>query len=295
MKIDEEAGMDHGPELSRRRFLGATAGTAAAAAGLAGASAAPALAAGKGERLIPRRRRGVMLYTVRDLMTADTPDTLGMVADAGFREVELAGLYDRTPEEFKALLDENKLRPVGFHQWLPQAFGGSDAEAILDTAEALGLKYSGSSIMTLPGLEAQTADLYKGIAEQINEFGRLSAERGIRFYYHNHNWEFATDPATGEVFYEILLRETDPKLVFFELLPVLDHVRRLRPARLRQGSAEAVPAVPRQGRRPEPVAGPRSGVRRSRQGRGELQARLQGAEGQGRAPLPARARHPAQP
>jgi sugar phosphate isomerase/epimerase len=209
--------MDDGHVMSRRRFLGAAA-SATALAGLGGV--APAFAA---ERVLPRQRLGVMLYTVRDLMAADAAATLAMVADAGYREVELAGLFGRTPEQFKALLDANGLRPVGFHQWNAPIFGGSNPETILDEAEALGLPYSGSSIMTLPsGLvpgigEPQTADLYRRLADLANHWGAAAAARGIRFYYHNHNWEFGTDPSTGEVFYEILLEETDPKLVFFEL------------------------------------------------------------------------------
>ena len=259
MKTNEEDGMDHGQEMSRRRFLGATAGTAATAAGLGAlGGAAPAVAAGRGPRLLPKPRLGVMLYTVRDLMAADAPGTLAMIAEAGFRKVEVADLHGRTPEQFKALLDAEGLRPVGAHQWLPQAFGGNDPEAILDTAEALGLKYTGSSLLTLPGLEEQNADLYKRIADRANEYGAAAAERGIRFYYHNHNWEFGTDPATGEVFYEILLEETDPKLVFFELDLFWIHFAGFDPLDYIRGAEKRFPlfhvkdGVPNQAQQPDP-------------------------------------------
>lgn len=145
------------------------------------------------------------------------------MSEIGYREVELAGLFGRTPDQFRALLDSNRLRAIGGHQWTAPLFGGSDARATLDEAETLGLRYSGASVLTLPqgivpGIgEPQTADLYKRLSQLANEWGAAAAERGIRFYIHNHFWEFGTDPATGKVLYEIYLEETDPELVFFEL------------------------------------------------------------------------------
>ena len=40
---------------------------------------------------------GLQLYTVRDLMQADMPGTLAKVAAAGYKEVEFAGYFGRTP------------------------------------------------------------------------------------------------------------------------------------------------------------------------------------------------------
>ncbi|MET0683830.1 MAG: sugar phosphate isomerase/epimerase [Solirubrobacteraceae bacterium] len=258
MTTNEEETMDHG-QMSRRRFLGTTAGSAAAAAGLGAlGGAAPAAAAARGERLLPKPRLGVMLYTVRDLLKADAAGTLAMIADAGYRKVELADPLGRTPEEFKVLLDRNGLRPIAYHQWIPPVFGQANPEAVLDTAEALGLKYSGSSLMTLPGVEEQNADLYKRLADQANQWGALAAERGIRFYYHNHNWEFAKDPRTGEVFYEILLEETDPKLVFFELDLFWIHYAGFDPLDYIQGAQKRFPlfhvkdGIPNQSQQPDP-------------------------------------------
>ena len=50
-----------------------------------------------------------------------------------------------------------------------------------------------------------------------SERGAVAKARGLRFYIHTHYWEFGTDPQTGESLFQILLDETDPKLVFFEL------------------------------------------------------------------------------
>jgi sugar phosphate isomerase/epimerase len=64
--------------------------------------------------------------------------------------------------------------------------------------------------------EAQTADRYRELAELANEWGAAAAARGMRAYLHVHYWEFGHDPQTGESLFQILLDETDPRLVWFE-------------------------------------------------------------------------------
>ena len=98
--------------FSRRRFL-ATGGAAAAASMGLGPLISPALA---GERLIPRRRIGIQLFTVRTLAEVDLPGTLALLAEIGYREIEVAGLFGRTPAQFRLLLDANRLRAIAGHQ-----------------------------------------------------------------------------------------------------------------------------------------------------------------------------------
>ena len=84
-----------------------------------------------------------------------------------------------------------------------------------------GIGYPEVELFTLQG---QTAATWRGILEGANvralarEFDRYAervADRGMRFYYHNHNYEFARDGGTR--LFDILLDRTDPDLVFFEL------------------------------------------------------------------------------
>jgi sugar phosphate isomerase/epimerase len=212
------------PTLSRRAFI--AVGAAAAAASLQAGLAAPAASASRA-RLVPQNRIGIQLFTVRDLMAADAPGTLALLAEIGYREVEVAGLFGRTPAQFRALLDANHLRAVGNHHFVGPAlvplFGARTVDDILDEAEALGQRYTGTAAITIPpGIvegvgEAQTASRYRELAELSNEWGAAARARGLRFYIHTHYWEFGTDPQTGEELFQILLDETDPKLVFFEL------------------------------------------------------------------------------
>ena len=95
-------------------------------------------------------------------------------------------------------------------------------EDALDEAEALGQPYVGTAGITIPtGIvagvgEPQTADRYRELAELANEWGAAATARGLRAYLHVHYWEFGSDPQTGESLFQILLDETDPRLVWFE-------------------------------------------------------------------------------
>ena len=182
--------MEASRSISRRRFLAAGAGTAAAFAA-AGLLPAGAWAHGGGqrhgrrERLIPKRRIGIQLFTVRDLLAADAAGTLAALAEIGYREVEVAGVpAGHTAESFRALLDQNGMRAIGNHHFTGPAlvplFGDRPVEAILDEAETLGQKYTGTAALSIPpgvveGVgEPQTADRYRELAELANEWGEAA-------------------------------------------------------------------------------------------------------------------------
>src|ERR1700730_6349883 len=68
--------------------------------------------------LDPRRkidRVGLQLYTVRDLMKADMPGTLAQVSAIGYKEVEFAGYFGRTPREVHEMLEKYHLSSPSRH------------------------------------------------------------------------------------------------------------------------------------------------------------------------------------
>ncbi|MFE6970524.1 sugar phosphate isomerase/epimerase family protein [Isoptericola sp. NPDC057653] len=203
----------HAQKYSRRIFLQGAG--AAAAAGL-GAIALPGTASAAtdgGGRAVPPGKIGFQLYSVRDMLRADPEGTLAMVAAAGYASVEPAYDYgNRTPEQFRAIVDANGLRVVGSHH-NPYDFRGDLAEVTLERAVTLGQRYVGVSYMD----GAQTADGYRRMAEEMNRWGEVARTYGLRWYAHLHDNEFHRDPTTGEVLFDVWLRETDPDLVAFEL------------------------------------------------------------------------------
>lgn len=218
--------------LSRRRFIGAAAGTAALGT-LAPLDAAlarpkkkkkkkrknkgkrgPLYDADRGD--IKPQKVGMQLYTIRGLIGGqlDLDGTFEMLSDAGYKTVEIGGTYDgRTPAEFRKLAKDFGLKVVGSH--VPGGHGAfrSNLEQVLDEAEELGLPYVG--IASPAGDVPQTADGYKAMAEEFNTYGQAARERGVKFYFHNHPSDFALD--NGEPIYDVLLEETDPRLVWFEM------------------------------------------------------------------------------
>ncbi len=89
---------------------------------------------------------------------------------------------------------------------------------MLDDAETLGLRYIGTASepdQLFPAAERQTVDADRRAAEAYNMFGAAARARGMRFYHHNHSSEFAV--VDGTRLYDVLMEETDPRLVFFQL------------------------------------------------------------------------------
>ncbi len=157
---------------------------------------------------------GLQLYSLRGLFTKSVPQGLALTKSYGIRDVELAGTYGMPPEKFKAMLDEHGLNPVAGHFSFDKL--RDDPESVAKEAKALGLKYAGSAWIPHQGAfdEAQA----KAAAAALNRAGEVFAKYGIRVYYHCHGFEFQPGVIPGDrKAMEILLSETNPKLVDFQM------------------------------------------------------------------------------
>jgi sugar phosphate isomerase/epimerase len=197
---------------NRRSFL---AVVGAAAAGLAvgrraaGASAAvePAPA---GEHL---SRIGLQLYTVRRIAAKDLAGTLARVAAVGYKEVELAGLYNHTAAEFHELLAKNGLAAPSSHLPITAIEGDAAARTFAD-AKTLGHEWL--TVPSLPQEKRESADDWKAVATRFNSAAAQVKAAGFRFAYHNHNAELR-NLGGGTTPLDVLVSETDPSLVSFEM------------------------------------------------------------------------------
>lgn len=190
--------------FDRRRFVTTIgAATLAAAAGCR-----PALAVQPGRRKL--RRIGIQLYTLRGEMGRDLPGTLERVAKIGYKEVEFAGYFNRPATEIRALLDKNGLTAPSTHLALTPI--EREPQKTFDEAKAIGIEWL--TVPSAPG-RPTTVDDWKRIADQFNRAAASAKAAGLRFAYHNHNSEFRRLGDT--VPFDILLANTDPSLVFFEM------------------------------------------------------------------------------
>lgn len=192
---------------TRRNFL-ATLGVAAL--GVVSSDAATASAI-----LAPRRkikRVGLQLYTVRDLMKTDVPGTLAKVAAIGYKEVEFAGYFGQTPAQIRDLLRRNKLDSPSTHLQLDMLDNGWQKN--LDDAKKIGHKWA--TIAWIPEEKRPTTlDGWKRLAASFNRAAARAKSADLRLAYHNHDFEIR--PVGGSRPLDVLLTETDPALVDFEL------------------------------------------------------------------------------
>jgi sugar phosphate isomerase/epimerase len=158
-------------------------------------------------------RVGLQLYTVRGLMKDDFDGTIAGVAKIGYKEVEFAGYYKKTPQEVRALLDQNGLTSPSTH--IDVGLLEKNLSAILEAAHTIGHKF-----IVCPYVEnaMRNADGWKHLVEAFNRIGEATQKAGIQFAYHNHSFEFEkTDGLDGKLPFDFLLAETDPKLVKIEM------------------------------------------------------------------------------
>jgi sugar phosphate isomerase/epimerase len=154
---------------------------------------------------------GLQLYSVRREMARDFNGTLARVSSIGYKEVEFAGYFERRPEEVKAVLDRYGLGAPSAH--VPIEAARQDWARALDAANVIGHQYV--VVPWLPEEGRRTLDDYKRVADEFNRLGAEARRAGIRFAYHNHDFEFA--PLGGRIPYDVLLAETDSALVALEL------------------------------------------------------------------------------
>jgi len=183
-------------------------------------------------------RIGLQLFTIPGLIDKSLPDALKAAAAAGYREVEFFGpypfspkssldswapvaaqlgfkqnaYYGYTPKEVRKMMDDQGLASPSMHADLftIRERLGEAAEAAHD----LGQQY-----VIVPAVRTEgpldTLDAFRRLADEFNVIGQRAKELGIRFAYHNHGYENA--PIDGQVPFDLLLSQTDPKLVDFEM------------------------------------------------------------------------------
>lgn len=155
---------------------------------------------------------GLQLYTVRDQLEKDFDGTLAKVAAIGYTNMEFAGYYNHTPEQVRATLD--RLGMVSRSSHIGANLMRQDAAAQIRSAKIIGQEYI--TLPSYPFARDGGIDAWKRGAAEFNQWGALCRDAGIRLAYHNHAPEFAKIEG-GPTGYDVLMRETDPALVDFEM------------------------------------------------------------------------------
>lgn len=154
----------------------------------------------------------VQLYTLRDSVSKDFAGTLKQLKEIGLGAVELAGFGNlKTAAEVRKVLDDLGMKASGMHVAIEVMEQTPDQA--LEDMQVLGCRN-----MICPWMhEVRRADAagWKKVAGILNTAGARANERGLIYSYHNHDFEFKNfDGKTGM---DILIENTDPRLVHLEL------------------------------------------------------------------------------
>ncbi|GAA3800216.1 sugar phosphate isomerase/epimerase [Sphaerisporangium flaviroseum] len=258
-EIEVGGALRRGLGLNRRQFLAATTGVATAVAAVTATGAiGPAAHAATSNHpngvLIPPRRRGIILYTVRDAISRDpnsTPLPSGFrrvfeeLGRIGYRQVEFAGYNQHANSEggaslesvdgarlLRGWLDDNGLRAQGNHGFIPGSwpFTQPDLDRFkqhLEIAQILGMEHMGTG--NDPTGSAYKAD-WDVAADKWNQLGAIARDAGIKLYTHNHDvaYSFLLDSgpldaqgrptrSSGIRRLEYFLQISDRRTVFLEM------------------------------------------------------------------------------
>ena len=155
-------------------------------------------------------RLSVQLYTLRDDLETDLKGTLQKVKDAGLDYVELAGMYGKSAEEWRAMLDEIGLKASGSHVGL-EAFEKDEAAAV---AEA---KLFGQPYVIVPYVSPDSfREKLPELKSRMKAVSGAVKANGMSLLYHNHDHEIA-EGENGKTLLENLFEGLDPEAVGAEL------------------------------------------------------------------------------
>jgi len=169
---------------------------------------------------------GIQLYSVRDDMKADPVGTMRQLATIGYKNVEHANYVDRkfyghSAKDFRKVLDDLGLKMPSGHTVMGKQHWNEATKDFTDlwkyTVEDAAVV--GQEFVISPSLDQtlrKTSDDLKRFMGVFNKSGELCKKSGMKFGYHNHDFEFS-EKLDGVAIYDIILKETDPALVVQQL------------------------------------------------------------------------------
>lgn len=163
---------------------------------------------------------GIQLWTVKEDMAKDPIATLNFLSGYGYRQIEsFTGdkgvFWGMKPAELQKVLADLGMEMVSSHvdpRFTTDPASEEDFKKLCDDCVSIGARYV---FNPYPGQQS-TSDDWKRLAEGLNRQAKISQAAGVKSGYHNHHQEFALTPQ-GDLPYAILVENTDPSLVDFEL------------------------------------------------------------------------------
>jgi sugar phosphate isomerase/epimerase len=169
---------------------------------------------------------GVQLYSVREDMKKDPAGTLKQLSEMGYRYVEHANYVNRkfygyTATEFKKIMSDLGISMPSGHTVLLNKHWDDTKKDFTDEWKYLveDAATVGQQFVISPWMDANVRKNYdelKKLMELFNKSGELCKKSGMKFGYHNHDFEFS-EKLSNETLYDIILKNTDPAVVMQQL------------------------------------------------------------------------------
>jgi sugar phosphate isomerase/epimerase len=180
---------------SRRQFVQAASFAALSAAG----------------RAAQLKAIGVQLYTVRGILPQKPAETLNAIRAIGYQEVEATWAdFDK----IRPMVQASGLKAVSMHvDNMLLTKGADEMSRVADQIKAWGIQYA--VFPYVPPNQRGGPEVIKALAGKLNLFGEKCRAAGLQAAYHNHAFESA--PAGNQTLFQVLIDNTDKKLVNFEV------------------------------------------------------------------------------
>jgi sugar phosphate isomerase/epimerase len=171
-----------------------------------------------------KKHLGIATYSVKGL-ESDLEGSFKSLADDGYVVMEISNynagtglVAGKQPAEYAALAEKYGIDIISSHA--RAKFDVKDTEGsiaawgkVFDDHKAMGCKYVVFPMNTWAGTE----EAVKEQCDLLNKIGDEANKRGLKFGYHNHNFEFATIAGTDKIYEDFLIANTDPDKVFFQM------------------------------------------------------------------------------
>ncbi len=202
-------------KLSRRQFLGRSA------MGLGSAFLIKSIPLDLSKDASPATVKmpiGFQAWTIKDKLAKDFPGTLKMMADMGYKSIEMCSppgykdlgfgpLMKLSAKEMKKIINDAGLKYTSCHYGFDELRNNLDER--IEFAKGVGQSQMVLSTFGLSG-KATISDWLKA-ADELNKFGEKTSKAGLQMGYHNHDGEFGKIDDT--IIYDALMNQLDPKLV----------------------------------------------------------------------------------
>ncbi len=154
---------------------------------------------------------GIVSYTFRKSFATDMPATLDYIKSLGIDNIEFSNLFGQNAHDIKVMLDRRGIRCTSFGVSWDDIM--KKRSTVIENAKILGANYV--RIAWVPNDKPWDLTFTKQTAAHFNEIGKALKEQGLIFCYHNHGYEF--QPHADGTLYDVLMAETNPEYVSYEI------------------------------------------------------------------------------